>query len=56
MFAVTFHCMVEGDMHCQQHYMTDREEGVQGNSSLSDFSFVLFKKKTAFNLSLSVQN
>lgn len=26
MFAVTFHCMVEGDTHCQQHYMTDREE------------------------------
>nr|XP_019945970.1 PREDICTED: methyltransferase-like protein 24 [Paralichthys olivaceus] len=25
-FAVTFHCMVEGDMHCQQHDMTDREK------------------------------
>lgn len=42
MFAVTFHCMVEGDVHCQQHYMTDREEGVHSNSSPSDFSFVLF--------------
>lgn len=25
MFAVTFHCMVEGDTFCQQHY--DRQEG-----------------------------
>lgn len=40
-FAVTFHCMVEGDTHCQQHYMTGRKR-VQSDSSLSDFFCTIF--------------
>lgn len=39
-FAVTFHCMVEEDTHCQQHDMTDREEGVE-EQQLLVISFVL---------------
>lgn len=43
-FAVTFHCMVEGDRHCQQHYMTDREEEGAGGKNISplDIYFVLY--------------
>lgn len=37
-FAVTFHCMVEGCTNCQQHYMTDRE----GDGAERQLSFRLF--------------
>lgn len=51
-FAVTFHCMAEGDTFCQQHDMTDRMVRGRGNLLTTSVFYVLYLYKTLTFLSV----